>query len=202
MRPGNKFLHSLFEVTHVEFQTYDLYNHKLIFSSGLAYRLLGYSEAEYFKHSNDLYKSIVHPDDFQKVQQTMEKIIEAKEGDVIEMTVRMRKSDGFYIWTNSRQMILKKNHNDHIFTIIREVEDVTKLMEIENELEEKLKQLTAISYKNSHLLRSPVVSIIGLVDLLDEQGITSEHNMQIFNFLKESIRKLDDIIHDINDAAR
>jgi PAS domain S-box-containing protein len=202
MRPGDKFLHSLFEVTHVEFQTYDLYNHKLVFSSGLAHQYLGYSENEYFENSNDFYKSIVHPDDFQKIQKTIKKIIQAKEGDVIEMSVRMRKSDGLYVWTNSRQMILERNDKDHIFTIIREVEDVTKLIEIQNELEERLKQLKAVSFKNSHLLRSPVASIIGLVDLIEEQESTSKHNRQIFNFLKEAITKLDDIIHDINDAAR
>jgi len=136
------------------------------------------------------------------VQKTISKIIESKEGDVIEMTVRMRKSDGAYLWTDSRQMILERNFNEHVFTIIREVEDVTKLIDVKNELEEKVKQLKQVSYKNSHLLRGPVASIIGLVDLVDEQGITSENNLQIFNFLKETITILDGAIHDINDAAR
>ena len=202
MGPGFKFLHSLFEVAHVEFQSYDLYNHQLVFSSGLAQKLLGYSEDEYFKLSDDFYKKIVHPDDLQLVQKTISKIIESKEGDVIEMTVRMRKSDGAYLWTDSRQMILERNFNEHVFTIIREVEDVTKLIDVKNELEEKVKQLKQVSYKNSHLLRGPVASIIGLVDLVDEQGITSENNLQIFNFLKETITILDGAIHDINDAAR
>ncbi|CAN5220582.1 hypothetical protein BH09BAC6_BH09BAC6_21590 [soil metagenome] len=116
------------------------------------------------------------------------------------MTVRMRKSDGFYIWTSSREMILERNRSDHIFTIIRELEDVTKL--VENELEEKVKQLQLVSYKNSHLLRSSVASIIGLIELIDEQGITSEHNRQIFNYLKQAIITLDQIIHDIHDAAQ
>jgi PAS domain S-box-containing protein len=202
MGPTFKFLNSLFEVTHVEFQSYDLYNHQLVFSSGLAQKLLGYSEDEYFKLSNDFYKKIVHPDDLQVVQKTINKIIESQEGDVVEMTVRMRKSDGTYLWTDSRQMILERNLSKHIFTIIREVEDVTKLMEVKNELEEKVKQLQHVSYKNSHLLRGPVASIIGLVDLVDEQGITTESNREIFNFLKETITKLDQTIHEINEAAR
>jgi PAS domain S-box-containing protein len=202
MKPGIKFLYSLFELAHVEFQAYDLDSHKLIFSSGLAHRLLGYSEDEYFKLSKDFYKSIVHPDDFQKAQKAIKKIIHSKEGDVIEMTVRMRKSDGFYIWTNSRQMILERNRSNNVCSIIREVEDITKLIEIKSELQGKVKQLMVVSYKNSHLLRSPVASIIGLINIIDEQGINSEHNRQIFSFLKEAITKLDEIIRDINDAAR
>ncbi|HTD40817.1 MAG TPA: PAS domain-containing protein [Mucilaginibacter sp.] len=202
MRPGIKFLHSLFEVAHVEFQAYDLSNHKLAFSSGLAHQMLGYSEDEYLKLSSDFYRSIIHPDDLRKVQETIEKIIHSKNDEVIEMTVRLRRSDGYYIWVNSRQMVLEKDTADHIFKIIREVEDVTKLVELENALEEKVEQLKVVSFKNSHLLRSPVASIIGLVDLIEEQGITSEHNKQIFHFLKGATTKLDNVIHEINDAAR
>ncbi|MGZ3764624.1 MAG: PAS domain-containing protein [Mucilaginibacter sp.] len=202
MRPDSKFLNSLFEVAHIEFQSYDLHNHQLVFSSGLAQKLLGYSEDEYFKLSNDFYKSIVHPDDFQRVQKTIKEIIKSNEGDIVEMTVRMRKSDGSYIWTSSRQMILERNRSDHVFTIIREVEDVTKLVEVETELEEKIKQLKLVSFKNSHLLRSPVASILGLVDIVDQRGIASEHNRQILKFLKEAITTLDQIIHEINDAAQ
>ena len=202
MRPGVKFLRSVFEVTHVEFQAYDISNHKLLFSSGVVCKLLGYSKAEYFNMSTDFYKSIVHPDDFNKVQQTIEDIPKAKAGDVIEMTARARKRDGNYIWLYSRQMIYEKDRNCHTCTIIREVEDVTRLMELEGELEEKVKQLRIVSFKNSHLLRSPVASIIGLVGLIEESGVTGEHNKQILHFLKEAITKLDEIIHEINNEIR
>lgn len=202
MRPGIKFLHSLFEVTHVEFQAYDLSNHKLIFSSGLAHRLLGYSEEEYSKLSKDFYKSIVHPDDLNKVRETIERVSQAKKGEVIEMSVRLRRSDGNYIWVSSRQMILDKSPDNHICTIIRECEDITQLVELQDQLEEKVEQLKVVSYKNSHLLRNPVASIIGLVDMIEEQGINGEHNRQILHFLKEAITKLDTVIHEINDVAR
>jgi len=202
MALGTKFLHSLFEVAHVEFQTYDLVSQKVVFSSGLAHQLLGYSEDEYVKLSSDFYKSIVHPDDFQTLKEGIQKVIQSRKGEIIEMTVRLRRSDGIYIWVNSRQMILERSKTGCNCKIIREVEDVTRLIEIQNELEEKIRQLKIVSFKNSHLLRSPVASIIGLVDLIDQQGITSEHNMQIFNFLKQAIVKLDDVIHEINDAAR
>lgn len=202
MKPGAKFLHSLFEVAHVEFQAYDLADHKVIFSSGIASKLLGYTTEEYTKLSKDLYKSIVHPDDLETVQQTINKIITSKSGDIIEMTARFRKSDGHYIWLYSRQMIYERSHNDKTFTIIREVEDVTKLIELQDLLEEKVEQLKQVSYKNSHLVRAPVASIIGLVNLIEEQGITSDHNRQIFHFLKETITKLDNVIHEINEGAR
>lgn len=197
-----KFLNSVFEVAHVEFQTYDLLNHKLLFSSGLASKLLGYTEEEYHGLSNDFYKNIIHPDDCAKVKQGIDEITRAKMGDVIEMTVRVRKHDSDYIWLFSRQMIYERNDHDHVFIIIRETEDVTKLIELQDDLEAKVEQLKLISYKNSHLLRSPAASIIGLVDLIEDHGISGEHNRQIMHFLKEAITKLDSVIHEINNDAR
>lgn len=202
MEPADKFLNSVFEVAHVEFQTYDLSNHKVLFSSGVVRKLLGYSEQEYSHLSDDFYKNIIYPDDLEKIQQTINKIMQSKSGQVIEMTVRLRKKDGAYIWLYSRQMIYERKQNDQVFTIIREVEDVTLLIELQHELEEKLEQLKTISYKNSHLLRSPVASIIGLVNLFEEHAITSDHNRQILHYLKGTITKLDNVIHEINDSAR
>lgn len=202
MRPGPKFLHSLFEVAHVEFQTYDIFNRKLLFSSGVTEQLLGYSHDEYLNLSDDFYKNIIHPDDFQKVQETMDKLLHAKNGEVVEMTVRTRRRDGSYIYLYSRQMIYEKNHVNHICTVIREAEDVTQLVQLQDELKAKVEQLKVVSYKNSHLLRSPVANIIGLVGLVEEHGIASEHNRQILSYLKEAIIKLDEVIREINDAAR
>ncbi|QEM12940.1 PAS domain-containing protein [Mucilaginibacter rubeus] len=201
MKPGTRFLHSLFEVAHVEFQTYDLSNQKVLFSSGVTRQLLGYSESEYVNLSNEFYRSIIHPDDYEKVQQTINKTIQSKSGDVIEMTVRLRRIDGSYIWLYSRQMIYQRNHANGTLTIIREVEDVTRLVELQGDLEEKVEQLKAISYKNSHLLRGPVSSIIGLVDLIEEHAVTSDHNRQILHYLKETIAKLDGVVREINENA-
>ncbi|MEO3402528.1 PAS domain-containing protein [Mucilaginibacter sp. CAU 1740] len=202
METGSKFLNSIFEVTHVEFQTFDLSQNKLGFSSGMACQLLGYSEEDYRWLSNGFYKEIVHPDDRELVQQTIDKVTNAKNGEVIEMTARFRKSGGDYIWLYSRQMIYERNADNQTSTIIRQVEDVTRLIELQYELKTKVDQLNLVSYKNSHLLRSPVASIIGLVNIIEEHEITSQHNRQILSFLKDAITRLDEVIHEINDDAK
>lgn len=202
MEPASKFLNSIFEVSHVEFQTFDLSQNKLVFSSGMACQLLGYSEHEYRELSKGFYKDIIHPDDVEKVEETISRVARAQKGAVVEMTARFRRSDGTYIWLYSRQMIFERNNNNQAGTIIRQVEDVTTLIELQNELKAKVDQLNLVSYKNSHLLRSPVASIIGLVNIFEEHAITSEHNRQILHFLKEAITRLDEVIYEINDDAR
>jgi len=201
MRFGSKFIHSILEVSHVEFQTYDLCAQKVLFSSGIASKLLGYSDKEYAAISSDFYKSIVHPDDIATVEKAINEIINSTKGKVIEMTLRGRKSDGDYIWLYSRQMIYERNPRRKVLTMIREVEDVTTLIELKTELEEKVERLKAVSFKNSHFLRAPVATIIGLVNLIEEQGVSGAHTQQIIAYLKETIIKLDEVVHQINEDA-
>ena len=138
----------------------------------------------------------------ENVQRTIDKLINSKTGEIAEMTVRLLKNNGTYVWLYSRQMIYERKHDCNACSIIREVEDVTRLMELQDSLQERVKQLESVSYKNSHLLRSPVASIIGLVNIIEDHGITGEHNRQILDYLKQTIEKLDDVIHEINDEAK
>lgn len=201
MKPNNRFLRSVFEVAHVEFQEYDLGKHRLLFSSGVATKILSYTADEYFALSGDFYKKIVHPDDWSKVQETHEKLVQSNTGEIIEMTIRLLRHDGNYIWAYSRQMVLDRKPNGDIKSIIREVEDVTYMVELEAELKEKVERLQTISYQNSHLVRSPVASIIGLIDIIEDHGIMGDHNMQILEYLKQTVKKLDTVIHEINNIA-
>lgn len=195
------FLYSVFEVSHVEFQAYDLNDHKLLFSSGLAHKILGYPVGEYFQLSNNFFEELIHPDDRNKVRETVDRIYASKQDVIVEMTVRLKKHDGNYIWVYSRQMVTERDPRGAPSTIVRVSEDVTKFIELQDQFRQKVEQLKTISYKNSHLLRSPVASIVGLISLVEEQGITSEHNIQIFRYLRQAIEKLDTVIHEINDIA-
>ena len=196
-----KFLHTLLEIAHVEFQTYDLFNQKLVFSSGIARRFLGYTEEEYLQLSEHYSQTIVHPDDIDKVQNTIENVLKAESGQIIDMTVRLRRSDGSFAWLYSRQMVYERSDNDQLLTVIREVEDISQMIALQHSLQEKVNQLKVISFKNSHLIRGPVATIIGLIELIEDRPITSQQNKEVLDFLKDTITKLDGIIHEINDEA-
>jgi len=201
MQPATKFLKSLIEVSHVEFQSYDFHRHQIIFSSGIAEKLLGYSKDEFYKYSRDFYEELIHPDDIPMVLEAIDKIIHSKNDEIIEMTVRYRRSDGNYIWIYTRRMVTRRSKKGDPWTITTVAEDVTEMMLLQDKLREKVEQIQAISYKNSHLLRSPIASIIGLINLIEEKHITSSHNLQVFIFLKHTIEKLDAVVHEINDIA-
>jgi PAS domain S-box-containing protein len=202
MQPEGKFLKSLIEVSHIEFQSYDFYHHELIFSSGFAQQILGYSKDEYSKFSRKFYEDLIYPDDIPMMHEAINKIIHSSPGEIIEMTARYKRSNGNYIWMYTRKVVSERDKQGYPCTITTIAEDITKLIELQDQLKEKVKLLQAISYKNSHMLRSPVASIIGLINIIEEKDTMSPHNLKIFNFLKQAIEKLDSVVHEINEISQ
>ena len=81
-------------------------------------------------------------------------------------------------------------------TFVTVAEDISNLVKLQNELSLKAHQLELISWKNSHMVRGPIASIIGLVNLIEEE-ITSPHNRQVFEYIKQVLEKLNSVIREI-----
>ncbi|MFO7978016.1 MAG: PAS domain S-box protein, partial [Bacteroidales bacterium] len=75
------------------------------------------------------------------------------------------------------------------------------LMEKNKELEKTNSELDSFVYSTSHELRSPLMSVLGLINLLEMETKNPEQEKYI-GMIKESINKLDQIIHDIIDYSR
>jgi PAS domain S-box-containing protein len=202
MKAGSKFLKSLIEVSHIEFQAYDFQRHQIIFSSGMGQRILGYSGYDYDQVSRDFYERIIHPDDVPAMHETINKLMHSPPHEVVEMTARYRRADGDYIWIYTRKLVSERNEKGEPLTITTVAEDITEVIQLRDDLRQKVELLESISYKNSHLVRSPVASIIGLINLIEEKDMVSAQNMEILNYLKDAIEKLDAVIHEINDVIR
>jgi signal transduction histidine kinase len=69
------------------------------------------------------------------------------------------------------------------------------------ELRKTNAELDNFVYSTSHELRAPLMSVLGLINLLELETNTVEHVMYV-DLMKESIQKLDQIIHDIIDYSR
>jgi PAS domain-containing protein len=67
-------------------------------------------------------------------------------------------------------------------------------------LEEKNRQLSEYAYINSHILRAPLSSMMGLIGLMKYQELSGD-DRRLFELLKETARHLDDIVNKINDAV-
>jgi PAS domain S-box-containing protein len=197
MEKDRKFIKSLIEVSHIEFQSYSFYHKKLIFTSGVSKKILGYTTKEFNALSRNFYEGIIHPDDQKLLHEKTEEIKNSLPGQVVEMTLRYRRADGVFIWMYTRKMVTKRNKQNYPCNIITVAEDITSFISLQQELKEKVDQLEAISWKNSHLIKGPIASIIGLVNLIEEEEITSQHNREVFEYVKQVLQRLNIVIGEI-----
>jgi len=83
-----------------------------------------------------------------------------------------------------------KNYNEHL---------EERVYERTEELEHQNKQLTEYAFINSHLLRAPLASVLGVIDLLSRTNLTHEQKEYVEHLITAST-DLDDVIAKINKA--
>ena len=64
-------------------------------------------------------------------------------------------------------------------------------------IREQNEKLIEIAWIQSHKVRSPVASILGLAELFDFQASGNEHNAEILDLIKTATFQLDDIIREV-----
>ena len=66
-------------------------------------------------------------------------------------------------------------------------------------MEEKNQQLAEYAFINSHMLRSPVSTMLGLVNLISYTDLP-EKDKKVYDYLKKTAKILDNIVYKINKA--
>ena len=192
------FVKSLSKLAPVAFGTFDLYNDRLICSSGLAEKLLGYSKKELIALSQNTFSTIIHPEDLVKSKEAVEKLIKSEAGEIVESTFRVRKSDGQYLCLYVRDIVYERSKDNQPLKFATVVQDISEFVELEKELAKKVEILNEISLKNSHEVRGPVATILGLGDLMKRDGFKTEYHKKMFDHLEKTVIRLDNVIRDID----
>jgi len=78
-------------------------------------------------------------------------------------------------------------------TLEMRVEERTKVLEMKN------MQLAEYAFINAHILRAPVSSILGLINLLGHENLSDE-GRHLYRYLKQSADELDQVVMRINEA--
>lgn len=156
---------------------------------------------------NEDWVNLVHEEDLQMVQDSVNSAIAEKSQGFWECTYRHIKSDSNFAVVYDRAYI----HRDSSGKAIRMVgamRDITKEKQLEEEREQmtsdlilKNKNLEQFAYIVSHNLRAPVANIIGLSQLIQMDTSVSEETSvyPLFQNMVKSVNTMDTVIKDLND---
>jgi PAS domain S-box-containing protein len=89
-------------------------------------------------------------------------------------------------------------NSDHLTLVI--VEDVTDRIKAEQKIVNQLSRFEAIAWQQSHEVRRPVASILGIINLLKSvPNLTEQETSKYMESLYQVTQELDDVIHKIVD---
>lgn len=109
-----------------------------------------------------------------------------------EIKLRSRLEDHYYE-VSFNPIIL----NDQVNGIAVFARDITAHKKIENQLSYKVNELNSFMYKATHDLRSPLVSLMGLVQLAEDETTENITLKQYFDMIGKSVSKMDKLLVDL-----
>jgi PAS domain S-box-containing protein len=179
---------------------YDFLKNRVTYSQWRIMNRLGYPPEEYITLSSDFFKLILHPDDDIVIKRHIEKIIQSKPGEVIECVFRLRNKDGDYHWVAMRDYVTERTETGAVSQLVGSMVDVTRYKAIKQELDGNLALLDTLSYRNSHELRAPVATVLGLVRIIRHELKTDESVQELIDALETTVEKMDRVIHEFGTA--
>ncbi len=178
---------------------------KTIFISATWKKLLGYEVHELRDVDFDFYYSIIHPEDYVLVQQTMTKHFADKKPYNNE--TRLLTKLGEYRWFLDNGHTKFDVQGDQLVTVgsiidIHERKNAEEKIRRQNELLVKAnKELDHFVYSVSHDLRAPLSSILGLTNIYTLSA-TPEEKESIVKMINGRTVTLDNFIAEILDYSR
>lgn len=178
------------------------WNHKL-------YQILGISE-KITEHTELLeeWESTLHPDDKEAILSSLEPLKKGEKSQSRNEYRIIRKSDG-EIRNCISISIAEKDENNQIIRLMGSMQDVTEQNKIQLDIRQKNEELKKTNaeldqfvYSISHDLRSPLLSIKGIISLVLKSPELKEENVKLLNMSLTSATRLDSTIQEILEYSR
>lgn len=191
----------LVKVSPVCISVVDLATRQLVLASAWVMDHMGYSETEFKQLSENLFNAIVHPDDRPLQLAAYDRLVKNPLSLFQECTIRFRKKDNQYVHVQVRLSVLEVDSACKPRASLNTYADISELVELRRRLDVELRKMEVVNHKNSHELRGPVATILGLIQLIDHDGLHGETSAQIIDALKRTVQKLDEVIYEINEHS-
>ena len=180
------------ELAHFGNWRWDVRNDIVTWSPAL-YTIYGL-DPKGFKATFAGYQELLHPDDRVRVYQTIENVL--KTGQDAEFEERIIRPDGEIRHLRSWAK-LKSDAQGQPLEMIGACLDITEKVSQLETIEKRDQQLMEIAWLQSHVIRSPLVRIMALVDLIKDSPEDEQEKNELLSYLLSAALELDEQIRGI-----
>ncbi|GAA4772050.1 MULTISPECIES: PAS domain S-box protein [Flavobacterium] len=111
-----------------------------------------------------------------------------------EEVYRHRKKNGEIIYVSIQSNTIPYKEKEAKVVLVN---DITESIKHLKAIEEQNKRLMKIAWTQSHVVRAPLARIMGLVNLISDEGISIEEKLEMLSHVLDSANELDEIIREI-----
>ncbi|RCH55757.1 hypothetical protein DJ568_07700 [Mucilaginibacter hurinus] len=151
------------------------------------YTIYGLNSKE-FKATFAGYQERLHPDDRARVYHFISNVLNT--GQDAEFEERIIRPDGEVRYLRSWAK-LKSDASGQPLEMIGACLDVTEKVGHIRAIEQQSQRLAEIAWVQSHVIRSPLANILGLIDIIKDPAVEDSEKNQMLDYLLASARQLD-----------
>lgn len=170
---------------------WDMLTNEVVWNQGIK-GIFGHKKTGY---TNLWWRSQVHPEDLDGVLKKFNNLI-INQKTRLKAQYRFRCADGAFRFVLDRAFITF-NADGLPIRMIGSMQDITEQMHHVKAIEQQNCLLQEISWIQSHKIRSPLATILGLVELIGVDGVHLSEIRELIPLLKHSAGELDDVLREI-----
>ncbi|MEP0710281.1 MAG: ATP-binding protein [Parvibaculum sp.] len=166
-------------------------------------RMLDYSKAEMRDRT---FQDITFPDDLETDLDLLHECIEGRR-DGYQMEKRYIRKDGEIIWAHLAVAVLRAENGEPLY-FISQIQDISAQKQAESELvaardaaKRASEAKSSFLASMSHEIRTPMTGVMGMLDMLQESGVSGDQ-LELIRTARSSAEMLLSIINDVLDMAK
>ena len=169
---------------------------KVIWNQGIQ-MIFGYDSLE---SDYQFWYDRVHPDDVERVTGVVQHNVEHKLSRWTS-EYRFKCANGVYKDVLDRGFLIFDSETGKVVKMIGAIQDISERVAYTKAVEENNNKLKDIAWTQSHLVRGPLTSILGLMALLKDPSTDESTRTSVLEYLEQSATRLDQTIMEIIDKS-
>lgn len=147
-------------------------------------------------NDSSLWLNYIHPDDRDRVIADLKKALATSAQEYFYVEFRFLKADGEVAYVEHRGIFVR-NEKGRVVRAVGAMIDVTGSVNKMQKIEQQNQKLREITWIQSHIVRGPLATLMGLTSMLQENDLLATEREEMLAGITACANKLDKVIHDI-----
>jgi PAS domain S-box-containing protein len=190
LQEKQKLIENIAETTPSIIYIFNLLNHDLVYANIALGSQLGYEVDDIKRLGESVYESLVHPDDLEDIEEIIRRLLKARDGEIIEMEIRVRNAQGDWRWIAARNVVFSRTENGETKEILGTARDITEHKEIQEQLREYQIGL-------EHIVEQRTSEVLKLNTELESEVSVRRHAEEELRLNYESLRQSNELLEKV-----